>query len=168
MDDYNDTAFNHEQGSRARKLFAAVVLAALDDAILDHKKFGNGPDVIERWARSRDGREVLSCAGIDPNQRVVDGLKAFVERGFGHLLHCHAKRARDAPRELERPDFGGIAVQSWRLPNSLGAYLSRITITPSFVIDCRRVALNQPSRPSIALNFRLNGNSGCSSNTSGL
>ena len=82
MADYDDTAFNHEQGSRARKLFAAVVLAALDDAIVDHRKYGNGPDVIERWARSRDGREVLTCAGIDPNERVVDGLKAFVERGI--------------------------------------------------------------------------------------
>ncbi|MCY3879047.1 MAG: DUF6280 family protein [Rhodobacteraceae bacterium] len=82
MAEYDDTAFNHEQGSRARKLFAAVVLAALDDAIVDHKKYGNGPEVIARWARSRDGREVLTCAGIDPNERVVDGLRAFVSRGI--------------------------------------------------------------------------------------
>ena len=35
MKDFVDgTAFNNEQGNRARKLFAAVVLAALDDAIL--------------------------------------------------------------------------------------------------------------------------------------
>ena len=34
MKDFVDgTAFNNEQGNRARKLFAAVVLAALDDAI---------------------------------------------------------------------------------------------------------------------------------------
>ena len=34
MRDFVDgTAFNNEQGNRARKLFAAVVLAALDDAI---------------------------------------------------------------------------------------------------------------------------------------
>ena len=34
MTDFVDgTAFNAEQGNRARKLFAAVVLAALDDAI---------------------------------------------------------------------------------------------------------------------------------------
>jgi hypothetical protein len=75
------TAFNHEQGQRARKLFAAVVLAALDDAIADDKKYGNGPDQIARWARSRDGREVLSCAGIDPNERVVQGLMEFVANG---------------------------------------------------------------------------------------
>lgn len=74
-------AYNHEQGNRARKLFAAVVLAALDDAIADDKKFGNGPDQIARWARSKDGREVLSCAGIDPTERVVEGLMEFVGRG---------------------------------------------------------------------------------------
>jgi len=78
MKDFVDgTAFNNEQGNRARKLFAAVVLAALDDAIADDKKYGNGPEQIARWARSRDGREVLSCAGIDPNERVVEGLMDF-------------------------------------------------------------------------------------------
>jgi hypothetical protein len=82
MRDFVDgTAFNYEQGQRARKLFAAVVLAALDDAIADDKKFGNGPEQIARWARSRDGREVLSCAGIDPNERVVQGLMKFVASG---------------------------------------------------------------------------------------
>jgi hypothetical protein len=82
MTDFVDgTAFNHEQGNRARKLFAAVVLAALDDAIADDKKYGNGPEQIARWARSRDGREVLTCAGIDPNERVVNGLMDFVGRG---------------------------------------------------------------------------------------
>jgi hypothetical protein len=82
MPDFVDgTAFNHEQGARARKLFAAVVLAALDDAIADDKKYGNGPEQIARWARSRDGREVLTCAGIDPNERVVKGLMDFVAKG---------------------------------------------------------------------------------------
>ena len=53
--------------------FAAVVLAALDDAIADDKKYGNGPEQIARWARSRDGREVLSCAGIDPKRACREG-----------------------------------------------------------------------------------------------
>jgi hypothetical protein len=75
-------AFTNDQGIRARKLFAAVVLAALDDAIADDKKFGNGEETIARWARSRDGREVLSCAGIEPNERVVEGLKRFVRNGI--------------------------------------------------------------------------------------
>jgi hypothetical protein len=81
FDAADGTAFTHEQGSRARKLFAAVVLAALDDAIADDKKYGNGPEQIARWARSRDGREVLTCAGIDPNERVVEGLMKFVSNG---------------------------------------------------------------------------------------
>ncbi|TNC73082.1 DUF6280 family protein [Rubellimicrobium roseum] len=82
MKDFIDsTAYNNEQGNRARKLFAAVVLAALDDAIADDKKFGNGPEQIARWARSKDGREVLTCAGIDPNERVVQGLMDFVGKG---------------------------------------------------------------------------------------
>ncbi|MCY4305239.1 MAG: DUF6280 family protein [Aestuariivita sp.] len=72
----------NEQGSRAKKLFAAVVLAALDDAIADDKKYGNGPEQIARWARSKDGREVLTCAGIDPNERVVSGLMEFVAKGI--------------------------------------------------------------------------------------
>ena len=82
VDEFDGTAFNNEQGNRARKLFAAVVLAALDDAIADNKKYGNGPDQIARWARSRDGREVLTCAGIDPNERVVSGLMEFVSKGI--------------------------------------------------------------------------------------
>ncbi|MCA2009953.1 DUF6280 family protein [Pararhodobacter sp. CCB-MM2] len=81
FDSVDGSAYNHEQGSRARKLFAAVVLAALDDAIADDKKYGNGPEQIARWARSRDGREVLTCAGIDPNERVVSGLMQFVAAG---------------------------------------------------------------------------------------
>jgi hypothetical protein len=66
LDSIDSTAFNFEQGQRARKLFAAVVLAALDDAIADDKKYGNGPDQIARWARSRD---------------VVKGLMEFVSKG---------------------------------------------------------------------------------------
>ena len=43
MKDFVDaSAFNTEQGNGARKLFAAVVLAALDDAIADDRKYGNG------------------------------------------------------------------------------------------------------------------------------
>ena len=58
-----------------------MVLAALDDAIADDKKYGNGPEQIARWARSRHGREVLTCAGIDTNERVVKGLMEFVGNG---------------------------------------------------------------------------------------
>ncbi|MGB0506076.1 MAG: DUF6280 family protein [Pikeienuella sp.] len=76
-------SYTNEQGRRARKLFAAVVLAALDDAIKDEKTYGvgKGAEGIARWANSRDGIEVLTNAGIEVNSRTVDGLVAFVKRG---------------------------------------------------------------------------------------
>ena len=101
----DSTAYNNEQGNRARKLFAAVVLAALDDAIADDKKFGNGPDQIARWARSKDGREVLTCAGIDPNERVVQGLMDFVAKGVRTsvaLSREEAERRHAAEEEAAR------------------------------------------------------------------
>jgi len=76
-----NSVWNRDQGDCARRMFAAVVLAALDDAIADAKKYGNGPEQIARWARSRDGREVLTCAGINPGERTVAGLMNFVGRG---------------------------------------------------------------------------------------
>lgn len=79
--DTESIAFVTDQGERARKLFSAVVLAALDDAIRDEKANGSGAESLARWARSRDGREVLSCAGIDPTDRAIDGMIAFVRRG---------------------------------------------------------------------------------------
>jgi hypothetical protein len=82
MNDFDDGQFIHEQGKRARKLFSAVVLAALDDAVEDEKEYGNGPEKIARWARARDGCEVLSCAVIDSNERVVSGMMDFVGKGI--------------------------------------------------------------------------------------
>ncbi len=83
MKDFVDaSAFNTEQGNRARKLFAAVVLGELYYEIAYYIKYAHGPEQIARWARSREGREVLSCAGIDPNERVVNGLMEFVAKGI--------------------------------------------------------------------------------------
>ncbi|REC56335.1 elongation factor P [Rhodosalinus sediminis] len=105
MKDFVDgTAFSAEQGMRARKLFAAVVLAALDDAIADDRKYGNGPDQIARWARSRDGREVLSCAGIDPTERVVEGLMAFVARGVRTSVALSREESERRNAAGERPE----------------------------------------------------------------
>ncbi len=78
----DNSVIKNDQGSRSQRLFAAVVLAALDDAIADDKKYGNGTEQIARWARSRDGREVLMCAGIDPNERCIEGMIEFVNRGI--------------------------------------------------------------------------------------
>lgn len=79
--------FDCEQAIRARKLWAEVVLTALDDAIADDEearkknKRPTGADQIAHWARSMDGRKVLSLSGIDPNERVVHGLAEFVAKG---------------------------------------------------------------------------------------
>ena len=103
FDFVDDTAYTNDQGKRAQKLFAAVVLAALDDAIADDRKYGNGPEQIARWARSRDGREVLSCAGIDPNERVVEGLMEFVAKGIrtSVALSREESERRNAAMEAE-------------------------------------------------------------------
>lgn len=83
FDDMDALAWDQAQGERARKMFSAVVLAILDDAVRDEKKLGEGQGVesVTRWARSRDGKLVLTCAGIDPTERVVNGLAEFVRRG---------------------------------------------------------------------------------------
>lgn len=102
FDDADTTAYTNDQGSRARKLFAAVVLAALDDAIEDDKKYSNGDEVIARWARSRDGREVLMCAGIEPNERTITGMVAFVKRGVRTSVALSREESeRRAQRERE-------------------------------------------------------------------
>ncbi|MEH6644649.1 DUF6280 family protein [Sulfitobacter sp.] len=74
-----NTSLNNS-GEPHRKLFAAVVLAVLGDAILDEQKRGNGAESIARWAASRDGQTVLSCAGINPSERCIEGLKGFVKK----------------------------------------------------------------------------------------
>ena len=79
--DMDNQFFSSEQGARCRKLFSAVVLAVLDDAVKEQRERGTGVDSIASWARSRDGKLVLSSAGIDPNERTVAGMVAFVERG---------------------------------------------------------------------------------------
>lgn len=83
FDDMDALAWGRAQGERARKMFSAVVLAVLDDAVRDEKKIGPGAGVesVTRWARSKDGMLVLTCAGIDPTERVVTGLAEFVRRG---------------------------------------------------------------------------------------
>ena len=97
IEDYFTAAHNNEQGLRAKQLFAAVVLTALDDAMADDTKYGNGCDQIANWARSKDGREVLSNAGIEPSERVVQSLVEIVKRGirttiaFGHRQVHHSK-----------------------------------------------------------------------------
>ena len=104
MNDFVDGQFIHEQGKRARKLFSAVVLAALDDAVEDEKEYGNGSQKIARWARSLDGCEVLSCAGIDFNERVVSGMMDFVSKGIRTSVAL--SQSNSERRQIEKAELG--------------------------------------------------------------
>jgi len=75
-------SFSAEQAKRSQKMFSAVVLAALDDAILEEKKHGTGVAAIAHWARSRDGRLILDSAGIECNDRTISRMQDFVRRGI--------------------------------------------------------------------------------------
>ena len=88
------TEFIREQAKRTNSLFSAIVLAALDDAIASEKRFGNGPQEIAHWARSRDGQAILTCAGIDPSERVVQGLIDFVTKGVRVSVELSRERYR--------------------------------------------------------------------------
>ena len=45
------------------------------------------------WANSRDGREVLSLAGINPDKRVTDCMVAFAAKG----VPTTTRRKREKP-----------------------------------------------------------------------
>ena len=77
---------NAEQAARMRAMWSAVVLTSLNDAIrhtaIESKKDkGRALKYIARWANSRNGREVLSLAGINPGKRTTEGLAAFAAKG---------------------------------------------------------------------------------------
>ena len=75
-----------EQAARMRAMWSAVALTAINDAIrhtaIESKKNkGRALKTLESWANSRDGREVLRLAGVDPDKRVTEGMVAFAAKG---------------------------------------------------------------------------------------
>ena len=77
---------NAEQATRTRAMWSAVVLTAINDAIRhtarkSKKHKGPALNSLALWANSRDGRDVLSLAGIDPDKRVTDSMVAFAVKG---------------------------------------------------------------------------------------
>lgn len=74
-------AYAAMEAAKMRKMWAASVLLALNDFIAEQRRHGDGIERCGKWAMSRDGRTVLSCAGINPDQRVADSLMAFVASG---------------------------------------------------------------------------------------
>ena len=77
---------NADQAARMRTMWSAVVLTSLNDATRhasreSKKNKGRALKTLTLWANSRDGREVLSLAGIDPDKRVTDSMVAFAAKG---------------------------------------------------------------------------------------
>ena len=77
---------NAEQSARMRAMWSAVALTTIDDAIRhtareSKKHKGRALKTLELWANSRNGREVLSLAGIAPDKRVTDSMVAFAAKG---------------------------------------------------------------------------------------
>ena len=77
---------NAYQAARMRDMWSAVVIAAINDAIRhasreSEKNKGRALKTLELWANSRDGRDVLRMAGIDPDKRTTDCMLAFAAKG---------------------------------------------------------------------------------------
>ena len=103
-------AFKNEQFGRMQKMWGQVALAALDDAISDDKKYGNGQAQIERWLRSRVGRDVLSNAGVQVNEKVVKAFVDLVGNGIPTSI-CLSKEEmkRNSEDEGEEDEYQAIA-----------------------------------------------------------
>ena len=77
---------NADQAACMRDMWSAVVITAINDAIHhasreSEKNKGRALKTLELWANSRDGRDVLRMAGIDPDKRVTDYMVAFAAKG---------------------------------------------------------------------------------------
>ena len=77
---------NADQAARMRDMWSAVVITAINDAIHHaarepDKHKGRALKTLTLWANSRDGREVTSLAGINPDKRITDCMLAFAAKG---------------------------------------------------------------------------------------
>ena len=77
---------NADQAARMRAMWSAVVITAINDAIRHaarepNKHKGRALNNLALWANSRNGREVISMAGIDPDKLVTDCMVAFAVKG---------------------------------------------------------------------------------------
>ena len=77
---------NADQAARMRAMWSAVALTSLNDATRhasreSKKNKGRALKTLALWANSRDGREVLSLAGIYPDKRTTECMVAFAAKG---------------------------------------------------------------------------------------
>lgn len=89
------------QAAACRQLWAAVLLAAIDDYNLEHgrdlDKPGGGSRVLEaarRYLNSRDGRTVAALAGVELNTEAVLRIIALPRREFRDRLIAGDPAAR--------------------------------------------------------------------------
>lgn len=84
---FETTSASAEQARRIRRLFCAVVMEAIDEAIaadVKHAQFGQmhvGRDKFVEWAQSEDGKYVMMLAGIEHDAVTIGNLIKFVDRG---------------------------------------------------------------------------------------
>ena len=98
---------NAEQAARMRVMWSAVALTSLNDAMRhasreSKKNKGRALKTLTLWANSRDGREVISLAGIDPDKRVTECMVAFAVKGVPTTT-----RRKRGPANLDARDAKG-------------------------------------------------------------
>ena len=94
---------NADQAARMRAMWSAVALTSLNDAIrhtaTESKKHkGRALKTLTLWVNSRDGREVLSLAGIDPDKCVTECMVAFAVKGVPTTTR-RKRQPRDGRKE---------------------------------------------------------------------
>ena len=77
---------NADQATRTRAMWSAVVITAINDTIRHaarepKKHKGRALNNLALWINSRNGRDVISMAGIDPDKRVTNCMVAFAAKG---------------------------------------------------------------------------------------
>jgi len=72
---------NADQAARMRAMWSAVVITAINDAREPSKHKGRALNNLALWANSRNGMDVISMAGINPDKRVTDCMVAFAAKG---------------------------------------------------------------------------------------
>jgi len=102
-----ESANRDEQAARMRAMWSAVVITAINDAIRhtareSKKHKGRALNNLALWANSRNGRDVISMAGIDPDKRVIDCVVAFAAKGVKTTTRC-----KKDPANLDARDVKG-------------------------------------------------------------
>ena len=98
---------NADQAARMRTMWSAVALTGINDAIRhtareSKKNKGRALNSLALWANSRNGREVLSLAGIDPDKCTTDGMLAFEAKGVPTTTRCKKRGQAMMPAPANR------------------------------------------------------------------